>query len=58
MLTAEGKFFPLMLPTENIGDHMEEHVRVTGNRRNGMIIVTKFEVKYGSDWREIENVVF
>jgi hypothetical protein len=58
LLTAEGEFFPLMLPTEHVNDYMEEKVRVTGEIRKGMIFVTKFEVKEDASWREIENVIF
>lgn len=58
LLTAEGKFYPLMLPTENVADFMEEKVRVVGKFTKGMIFVTRFEVKEDSSWREIENVIF
>ena len=50
LLTADKKFFVLMVSSPDIADYVGQTVRVTGKLRNGSILVDKFEVKKGTGW--------
>lgn len=54
IVTAEGEYVPISAYVLKIADHMEDEVRVTGEMKEGMLILSKFEVRDGSSWKEID----
>jgi hypothetical protein len=53
ILTADKKFSILIAPSPDIAKYAGQTIRVTGQMKNGMIQVTKFEVQQGKDWQEV-----
>jgi hypothetical protein len=50
ILTPDKKFFMLVAPAPDLADYVGQPIRVTGELRNGSILVDKFEVKKPSGW--------
>jgi hypothetical protein len=55
LVTAEKKFFILLVPSPDVAQYAGQTLRVTGKLRNGSILVDKIDVKKGASW---ENVKF
>jgi len=50
LLTADKKFFILIVPSPDIAEYAGQTIRVTGKLRNGSILVDKLDVKKGTGW--------
>jgi hypothetical protein len=50
IVTADKKFFVLLVASPDIAPFVGQTIRVTGKLRNGSILVDKLEVKKGAGW--------
>ena len=50
IVTAEKRFFVLLVASPDIAEFVGQTIRVTGKLRNGSILVDKLEVKKGTGW--------
>ena len=50
LLTADKRFFVLLVPSPDIAQYAGQTIRVTGKLRNGSILVDKLDVKKGTGW--------
>jgi len=55
LVTAEKRFFILLVPSPDIAPYAGQTIRVTGKLRGESILVDKIDVKKGAVW---ENVKF
>lgn len=54
LVTAEGKFYVLVVASPRLADHMGRTLRVTGTLQQGLLLLpAKLEVKKGESWEEI-----
>jgi hypothetical protein len=53
ILTADKKFSILIAPSPDIAKYAGQAIRVTGQMKNGMILVEKFEVQQGTNWQAV-----
>ncbi len=53
LLTAEGKYLTLAVPSLKVANYVGQTVRATGMAKSGTLIVQKLEVKKGSGWEEV-----
>jgi len=54
IVTDEGDYTPISAYVLKIVDHMEERVRVTGEVKEGMLLISKFKVRDGDHWKEVD----
>jgi|SRR5215831_4480672 len=53
IVMPDKKFAILIAPSPDIAKYAGDTIRVAGKMKNGMIQVTKFEVKQGVDWQVV-----
>jgi hypothetical protein len=53
ILTPDKKFSILIAPSPDIAKYAGQTIRVTGQAKNGMIQVEKFEVQQGTNWQAV-----
>ncbi len=54
LLTADGKYYTLVMPALQIADHVGHTLRVSGTAKLGSMIPKKLEMKKGDAWKEID----
>lgn len=54
LLTADGKYYTLVVPAPEIADHVGHTLRVTGSMKSGSMVPDKLEMKEGDTWKEIK----
>lgn len=54
LLTAEGKYYPLVVPAPQIAEHVGHMLRASGTVKSGSLLPDKLEMKEGSSWKEIK----
>lgn len=54
LLTAKGKYYPLVLPASQIADHVGHTMRATGMMKAGSMVPAMVEVKEGDSWTKVE----
>lgn len=53
LLTADGKYLTLAVPSLKVANYVGQTVRASGMAKSGTLIVQKLEVKKGSGWEEV-----
>lgn len=53
ILTAQGRYFPLIVAAPLVADHVGGTVPATGDLKQGSLVPTKLEVKKGQKWEEV-----
>ncbi len=54
LLTADGKYYTLVVPAREIAEHVGQTLRASGTIKAGSLIPDKLEMKEGSSWKEVE----
>ena len=54
IVTADKKFFLLIVASPAVADYSGQPIRVSGSIKNGAIVVSKFEVKKGASWTVVK----
>lgn len=54
LLTTKGKYYPLVVPSPQIADHIGDTMRATGTMKAGSMVPDKLEVKEGDSWKAVE----
>lgn len=54
LLTAEGKYYPLIVAAPQVADHVGHTLRASGTMKSGSLIPDKLEMKEGTSWKEIK----
>ncbi len=54
LLTAEGKYYTLVIPAPQIAEHVGQTLRGSGTIKAGSLIPDKLEMKEGGSWKEVK----
>ncbi len=54
LLTADGKYYTLVIPAPEIADHIGHTLRASGPIKSGSLVPNKLEMKEGGSWNEIK----
>ncbi len=54
LLTAEGKYYPLIVAAPQIAEHVGETLRASGTLKSGSLLLDKLEMKEGDSWKEVK----
>lgn len=54
LLTTKGKYYPLVVPSPQMADHVGDTMRATGTMKAGSMVPDKLEVKEGDSWKPVE----
>ncbi len=54
LLTAEGKYYPLIVAAPQVAEHVGETLRASGTLKSGSLILDKLEMKEGDSWKEVK----
>ncbi len=54
LLTADGKYYTLVVPAPEIADHVGQTLRASGTVKSGSVVPDKLEMKDGDSWKEVE----
>jgi hypothetical protein len=54
LLTAEGKYYPLVVAAPQVAEHVGETLRASGTLKSGSLILDKLEMKEGDSWKEVK----
>ena len=52
LLTAEGRYYTLVMPAPEIADHIGRRLRATGIIKAGSVVPDKLEMEEGDSWKE------
>ncbi len=54
LLTADGKYYTLVIPAPEIVDHIGHTLRASGTIKSGSLVPDKLEMKEGDSWKEVK----
>ncbi len=54
LLTADGKYYTLVIPAPEIADHIGHTHRASGTIKSGSLVPDKLEMKEGDSWKEVK----
>ncbi len=54
LLTADGKYYILVIPAPEIADHIGHTLRASGTIKSGSLVPDKLEMKDGGSWKEVK----
>ena len=54
LLTAEGRYYTLVMPAPEIADHIGRRLRASGTIKAGSLVPDKLEMEEGDSWKEVE----
>ena len=54
LLTAEGKYYTLVIPAPQIAEHVGQTLRASGTIKAGSLVPDKLEMKEGNSWKEVK----
>ncbi len=53
LLTAEGRYYTLVMPAPEIADHIGRRLRATGTIKAGSVVPDRLEMEEGDSWKEV-----
>ncbi len=54
LLTADGKYYTLVVPAPQIAEHVGQTLRANGTIKFGSLVPDKLEMKEGGSWKEVK----
>lgn len=54
LLTADGKYYTLVVPAPQIAEHVGQMLRASGSIKFGSLVPDKLEMKEGGSWKEVK----
>ena len=54
LLTSEGRYYTLVIPSPEIADHVGRRLRASGTIKSGSILPNKLEMEEGDSWKVVE----
>ncbi len=54
LLTAEGKYYTLVIPAPQVAEHVGQTLRASGTIKSGSLVPDQLEMKEGGSWKEVK----
>ncbi len=53
LLTAEGRYYTLVVPAPEIADHIGRRLRASGTIKAGSLVPDRLDMEQGGSWEEV-----